>query len=239
MLITKSDELSAKRRVRGGVADFSVSDLTSFGQLHTVNLFIPRLRHWLQGGHAHPAQVYEAIAALAGGLCTFSPDHSPKQIPTYDHQSPAASFRTLHSWLMDLLRKGPDTRAVRVELERQEDSIYVGRIEDPRLLEPASMLYLGAAADLEKDRLLHDLPLKIKIASRSQINKIVELALDGVAVSFTQDPPAALPLRPNYFYFKLNPAGDAWDGIRGAKNVAIFAPDDMPGLALDLVGLRD
>jgi type VI secretion system protein ImpJ len=239
MLITKSDELAGKRRVRGGVADFSVSDLTSFGTLLAVNRAIPRLSHWLGHRRVHPEEAYRGLAVLAGELCSFSPLHSPKALPHYDHAAPGAAFKELHAILGDLLMIRHETRAVRIELERQEDSIYVGRFEDPRLLDASSMLYLGASADLEKDRLLRDLPIKLKVASRSQINKIVELALDGVSLSFTHDPPSSLPLRPNFFYFKLDPAGDAWDSIKGGKNVAIFAPSDMPGLSLDLVGLRE
>ncbi len=56
---------------------------------------------------------------------------------------------------------------------------------------------------------------------------------------FTQDPPVAIPRKPNYFYFKLDASGDAWDSIKGAKNLAIYAPADMPGLSFELVGLRE
>ena len=56
---------------------------------------------------------------------------------------------------------------------------------------------------------------------------------------FTQDPPVAIPRKPNFFYFKLSPSGDAWDSIKGSKNVAIYAPADMPGLSFELVGLRE
>ena len=237
-LVTKSNELSAKRRVHGGVADFSVSDLTSFGQLHTVNANIPALNHWLSHRRAQPEQVYRVLTRLAGELCTFSPDHAAKALPRYDHGSLGVTFQELHVLIMRLLELGPTTNAVRIELAQEEDSIYVGRIEDPRLLEASAMLYLGASARIEKARLLKDVPVKLKVASRSQINRIVELAVDGVSLTYIQDTPAALPTRPNFFYFKLNPSGEVWEGIRGSKTIAIFAPSDIPALSLDLVGQR-
>jgi type VI secretion system protein ImpJ len=97
---------------------------------------------------------------------------------------------------------------------------------------------VGVSAEVEKDRLLRDFPVKVKIASRGDINRIIQFGLEGVSVSFIQHPPGACSPRPDFFYFKLDPAGAAWNGIRGAKNLAIFPPQDMPGLSLDLLGMR-
>jgi len=238
ILLETSRRLSNMRSIRGGVADFSVGDLNSFGKLLRVNASIPLLRHIVERRHVHPERAYRFLASLVGELCSFVPDPTAMDLPPYKHEALGATFQELHAIFMRVVGREDDHRCVRIELQKLEDSIYVGLIEDPRLLEQGSSLFVGASAEIEKDRLLRDFPVKAKIASRGEINKIVEFGLDGVPVSFVQDPPGACPRRPNFFYFKLDPAGDAWDRVRGAKNVAIFAPPDMPRLSLDLLGLR-
>jgi type VI secretion system protein ImpJ len=238
MVITKSDELASRRSLRGDLADFTPGDFAGFGQLMRANAYIPLLEHLVQYRRAHPEAAYELLVSLAGELCTFSARVSAKKLPRYDHQALGTTFKELHSVLMQLLRIRDETRWVQILLEKR-DSLFVGQVEDPRLFERDAAFFLAAYADMEKDKLLRDLPGKIKIASQSQIDTIVELALPGVKPVFTQDPPVAIPRKPNFFYFKLDATGDAWDSIKGSKSVAIYAPPDMPGLSFELVGLRE
>ena len=237
MVITKSDELSSRRSLRGDLADFTPGDFAGFGQLLRSNAYLPLLEHLVRHRHAHPEQAYRLLVALAGELCTFSARLSPKKLPAYDHQSPGTTFKELHAVLLQLLRIRDETRWVLIPLERR-DSMLVGHIEDPRLFERQASFFLAAGGEMEKDRLIRDLPKKVKIASQSQIDKIIELALPGVTPDFTPDPPVAIPRKPNDFYFKLNQDDEAWSGIRGAKTIAIYA-GDMPGLSFELVGLRE
>ena len=233
-----SRELSKLRNVRADVADFSVGDLNSFGRLLRVNACIPLLKHIVERPHIHPERVYRLLASLVGEMCSFVPSPTPMDLPSYNHEALGSTFRDLHAIFLRVIPPPGEHRCVRIDLQKLEDSIHVGNIEDPRLLEPGSSMFVGASADVEKDRLLRDFPVKAKIASRGDINRIIQFGLEGVPVSFVQDPPGACPRRPNFFYFKLDPAGAAWNGIRGAKNLAIFAPQDMPGLSLDLLAMR-
>jgi type VI secretion system protein ImpJ len=238
-LITKSFSLGDKRRQRGGVADFSSSDALGFWQLGTVNTYIPTLQHYVGHRRAHPEQVYLTLATLVAELCTISTDTHPKDLPAYEHGQLGRVFAALDRAVGALLEFSRDEKAIRIDLERQ-DSLYVGRITDPRLLEGGARLYLGARAELEEQSVISDLPAKLKIGSRDNIDFLIANALRGVPVTFLRVPPAALPVRSKYVYFQLDPSGDAWEAIRGAKNIAIFAPpSDLPGLSLELVGLRE
>jgi type VI secretion system protein ImpJ len=239
MLITKSSELGDKRRQRGGVADFSSSDSANFWLLHSVNAFIPSLSHFLAHRRHHPETVFLALASLAGELCTFSPDLHPKDLPAYDHRAPGPSYAAIHTALSRLLETVVPSKAIRIDLERKDGSLYVGRIQDPRLLEPSASLFLGARAEIEEQRLVTELPAKIKIASLDRIDFLIANALRGVPLNYSRVPPAALPVRQQYVYFQLDPNCEAWDAVKGAKNLAIFAPPDVPGLTLELVGLRE
>jgi type VI secretion system protein ImpJ len=240
MLIAKSSELGERRRQRGrDVADFSSSETANFWLLNTVNAYIPALSHFVSVERTHPEQVYLALASLAGQLCTLSPELHPKDLPAYQHRGLGATFSGLHSVLTRLLETVISSKAVRIDLERKDGSIYVGRIQDPRLLEPGAGLYLGVQAEVEEQRLVTDLPGKMKIASLDKINFLIANALRGVPISFTRVPPASLPVKSNFVYFQLDSNCEAWEGIRGAKNLAIFAPPDYPGIALELLGLRE
>jgi type VI secretion system protein ImpJ len=239
MLIAKSTELGDRRRQRGGVADFAGGDIASFGLLQTVNAFIPALSHFIAHRRAHPEQVYLALNSLAGMLCTFSADMHPKDLPAYEHRALASTFNGIHTVLTGLLEITRESRAVRLDLEKRDGSIYVARIQDARLLLPTAGLFLGVKADVEETRLAAELPMKVKIASLDKIDFLIANALRGVPVSYARVPPAALPVKSSYLYFQLDSASEAWESVKGAKNVAIFAPPDYPGMTLELLGLRD
>ena len=237
-VITKSDELGRRRSPRGDLADFTPGDFAGFGQLLRANAYIPLLGHMVQGRRTHPEAAYQLLVSLAGEMCTFSSRFNAKQLPHYEHQELGATFKELSSILVKLLDIRDETRWVQIALEKR-DSLFLGQIADARLFERNASFYLAASADMEKDRLLRDLPVKVKIASQSQIDTIIELALPGVPLTFIQDLPVAIPSKPNFFYFRLTTSGDAWDSIKGSKNAAIYAPADMPGLSFELVGLRE
>jgi predicted component of type VI protein secretion system len=42
-----------------------------------------------------------------------------------------------------------------------------------------------------------------------------------------------------YVYFQLEKIGDAWDGIAGSRNLAIYVPAEFPGILLELVAVRE
>jgi len=238
-LETTSNEFSAKRRESGDVADFAVGDLRVFGYLSSVNAHMPLFRHFVTHRRAHPEQIYLALASLVGELCTFSARHRAVDLPLYDHAAPSEAFNKLHAILADLLVSRGGDKSFHIELQKEDASLHVGLLNDPRHLEPATSLFLGARAEMEAPALLRELPARIKIGSRDQIDFIVAQALRGVPIEFVQVPPALLPRKATYFYFKLNPDCDAWEGVRKARNIAIYAPADLPGLSLELVGLRD
>jgi type VI secretion system protein ImpJ len=240
MMITKSGELSGRRRQRGSdIAEFSASESAHFWLLHGVNTYIPVLSHYVGHRRAHPEDVYLSLAAFAGALCTYSTELAAKDLPAYEHRSLGATFAGIHSVLARLIQTVISSKAVRIDLEKRDGSIYVGQIHDPRLLEPSSSLYLGVRADLEEQRLVSDLPAKIKIASLDQIDFLIDNALRGVPIRFNRVPPASLPAKASYLYFELDSGADAWSGVKGSQNIAIFAPPDVPGITLELLGIRE
>jgi type VI secretion system protein ImpJ len=239
MLIGKSSSLGDMRRQRGGAADFAASDAANFWMLHSVNAFIPALSHAIAHRRAHPEEAYLTLVSLAGELCTLSSDQHPRDLPPYDHRALAKTFMGLHAALSMLLETVVPNKAIRIDLENKGGGMYVGRITDPRMVEAGAGLYLGIRAEMEEQRLAAELPGKIKIASLDKIDFLIANALRGVPLLYQRVSPASLPVKGSYLYFQLDPNGDAWETVRAAKNVAIYVPPDIPGVSLEMLGLRE
>ena len=78
------------------------------------------------------------MSELVGKLMTFSVDSHPKDIVKYDHDDLYFTFSTLSSQLKDLLETVIPSRCVAIPLEKTRDTLYVGRVEDERLLKDAA-----------------------------------------------------------------------------------------------------
>ena len=238
-LIAKSAEIGSMRRQRGGVVDFSSADTTSFLQLFTVNSMIPSLAHALAQRRAHPESLYATLSTLAGALCTFSDRFSAKDLPPYDHRNLAATFLALNTVIGDLLEIKTQSKATRIELEKKDASVWVGRIQDERLLAAGATIWLGVKADVEEQRVVTEMPVKLKIAALDRIDFLIAMALRGVPAAFVRVPPPTLPVKSQFLYFQLDSNHELWEGIKGAKNIAVFVPPEYPGLTLEMIGLRE
>jgi type VI secretion system protein ImpJ len=239
MLVAKSTALGDQRRQRGGIADFSAQDTANAMLLYTVDARIPALSHALLHRGAHPEDVYLEFMELAGQLCVFSSKIHPRDLPTYDHRALSRTFTELEAVIRDLIEPAIVDKATRIVLEDKGDGRWVGRIVDERLLGADTGLFLGVRADLEEQRLAADLPQKVKIASLDKIDFLIANALRGVPLVYQRVPPPSLPVKGSYLYFQLDPKGDAWETVKAARTIAVYVPPDVPGVHLELLGLRD
>lgn len=235
VLSAKSSTLSQQRR---HVADFGISDMPNFWLLHTVNSWIPVLAHYFSTPERHPEELYLGLSQLAGELCTFALDTDLRELPSYDHTNLGQTFRDLEKKIRFLLETVIPTRYVMIPLEKNRELVYIGRIQDERLLKTAQF-YLGAKAQLPPARLTDEIPAKAKIASPDHINDLIGRAVPGVELSYEPVPPTAIPVKSGYRYFRLNPHGRFWEAIGRSKGVAIYLPDEFPEIKLDLVAIKE
>src|SRR5688572_25676927 len=163
VLSARSTTLSGSRRQRSrGLADFGVSDIANFWLLYTVNTHLPIFRHLLESRHGHPANLYAALAALAGALTTFSTSIHPRMLPEYDHANPTECFAKLDAMVMELLDTVVPSNHVSLPLRLTEPSIYATAIDQDRYL-ASSQMYLAVAADLKPEEVLHRVPHLLKV----------------------------------------------------------------------------
>ena len=238
ILITKSGSLGEQRRQRNAsLADFTTSEVAVFWLLHTINSAIPTMAHYFRSPLVHPEKLYLVMAELVGKLMTFSVEHHPKDIVRYDHDDLYFTFYNLNAVLRELLETVIPSRCVPIPLEKTRDTLYVGRIDDPRLLKEAGF-YLGVRAQMPESKIIDTTPRVVKIASRDVIDTIIGSALPGVVLSHASPPPAPIPARAGFRYFMLDTVGPYWNGVKGSKVIAVYVPDEIPDVKLEMYAVK-
>ena len=238
ILNTKSGSLGEQRRQRNAsLADFTTSEVAVFWLLHTINSSIPTMAHFFHAPLVHPEKLYLEIAQIVGKLMTFSTEVYPKDIVKYDHDDLYFTFFNLSSQLKELLETVIPSRCVPIPLEKTRDTLYVGRVEDERLLKEAGF-YLAVSSKMPESKLIEAVPRVVKIGSRDVIDTIINSALPGVVLTHANPPPAPIPTRVGFRYFMLDTIGPYWDGIKGSKVISVFVPDEIPDAKLEMYAVK-
>jgi len=235
ILSTKSATLSAPRRQRGKTqADFSASETANFWLLHTVNSYLPELKHIWKVRHGHPEAAYVAMLRLAGALSTFSLEASPDQLPDYDHNDLGHCFTLLDAKIRDLMETVIPSKYVSVPLQVTDRFIWSGTVTEDQYFRN-SQFFLAVSAKMGVDDLIRNVPKLIKISAQSEVQRLIRNALPGLTLRHTPTPPAAIPMKLDNQYFSLNQGGELWDAIKLSRQVAVFAPGDVVDPKMELL----
>jgi type VI secretion system protein ImpJ len=238
ILITKGASLAEQRRQsNASLADFTTSEVAVFWLLHTINASIPVMSHYFRSPVLHPERLYEEMITLIGQLMTFSLETHPKDIVKYDHDDLYFTFSNLSNQLKMLLETVIPSRCVPIPLEKTRDTLYVGRIDDERLIKEAGF-FLAVRAQMPEAKLIEGVPRVVKIASRDVIDSVIGSALPGVVLTHASPPPAPIPARVGFKYFQLDSIGPYWNGIAGSKVISVYVPNDIPDEKIELYAVK-
>jgi type VI secretion system protein ImpJ len=238
ILITKSSSLGDKRRQRAAsLADFTTSEVAVFWLLNTVNSSLPGLAHLFRTPMVHPERLYSEMIQLAGKLTTFAIEHHPKDIVRYEHRDLYFTFSQLSAQIRELLELVIPDRCVPIPLEKTRESLYVGRVQDERLLKEAAF-YFGIRSQVPESKLIERVPIVIKIGSRDVIDAIIGSGLPGVTMRHASPPPAPIPTRVGFHYFALDSIGPFWEAIRGSQTLAVYVPDEFPDEKVEMYAVK-
>lgn len=233
-LSARSAELSAARRRKNlSLADFTSADIATFWLLYTVNSHLPAFRHLYEVKGGHPEELFAEMLALAGSLTTFSQTMHPRDLPLYDHADPAVCFTDLDEKVRVLLDTVIPKNYVSLTMKEVKPSIYATAMADERYFHK-TIIYVGLRADMDHGKLIA-LAASIKIASSNQIEELVRNATPGIEMTHDGRPPASLPVKLDYEYFKLRQHGTYWDSVMRSRNIAAWVPADFPNADLELV----
>jgi type VI secretion system protein ImpJ len=235
LLAAKASALSALRRQKGrSLAEFGPGDLGNFWLLHTVNTFLPQLKHLWVARRRHPEMMYYAMLGLAGALSTFSLDEAARNLPDYDHENLGPCFTQLDEKIRELLETAIPSKCIVVPLRAVEKAIFAGQIENEQHFKK-TQFFLSAGAQMGMDDIIKQVPKLVKVSPPSEIHRLVRNALPGLTLRHTPVPPAAIPVKLERQYFAVNQSGILWDGIVKSQQVAIFVPDEIQKPELELL----
>ncbi len=237
MLFVKSQALAARHSERAkNIAEYSTSDISSFWLLHTVNRSFPKLTHFFKTPLAHPEQLYLALAELNGELLTFSSSASLRDIPSYQHEDLSATFLKLEASIHLLLDTVISSRYVQIPLLNTRPSLYVGQLASDNLLGDVDF-YLSVESQQPVLHVINTVPLKLKIGSPDDVEKILNSALPGVRLSHAVQTPSAIPVRIGNVYFALEPGSAIFDRMKESRSICLYVPHTLQDLKIELIAV--
>ena len=239
ILATKSETLSGPRRQRGKItAEFSPSETANFWLLHTVNSYLPELKHIWKVRKGHPEAAYLAMLRLAGALSTFSLEARPENLPDYDHNDLGRCFTLLDQNIRDLMETVIPSKFISVPLQVRDRFIWSGTVTEDEYFRD-SQFYLAVSAKMGVDDIIRKVPQLVKISSTDDIQHLIRNALPGLPLRHVPVPPAAIPIKLNNQYFVLNQGGELWNAMVLSRQVAVHAPGEIDEPKMELLIVQE
>ncbi|MFC3531977.1 type VI secretion system baseplate subunit TssK [Vogesella facilis] len=237
ILLVKSQALAGAQREKArSVMEYGASDISAFWLLHTVNRNFARLRHLSLSSPLHPEELYMALAEFCGELQTFSTRYALADIPAYQHEDLHRVFATLDLQIRELLETVISARYAVIPLHSPKPSFFIGRLESDRFLDNVDF-YLSVQSEQPAAQILDNVPLKFKIGAPDDVEKILNSAMRGVALSHAAQTPSAMPVRVGNHYFALQPQGDIYARMLQSRSICIYVPQTLSGLNLELIAV--
>lgn len=234
--LVKSQALAATHRERvKSVVEYGTSDIASFWLLHTVNRTFPLLNH-LATVPTHPETLYALLAQLCGELMTFSSERTLRDIPVYQHENLSLVFSRLDTLIRELLETVVSNRYAEIPLINTKPSFFVGRLDSERLVENVDY-YLSVSSEMPTVDVLETVPLKLKVGSPDDVEKILNSALGGVRLAHAAQTPAALPVRVGNHYFALEPQGGIFERMLKSRSICLYVPQTLLEFKLELFAI--
>lgn len=235
ILATKSATLSGPRRQRGKItAEFSPSETANFWLLHTVNSYLPELKHIWKVRRGHPEAAYVSMLRLAGALSTFSLEARPENLPDYDHNDLGQCFTLLDQHIRDLMETVIPSKFVSVPLEVKDRFVWGGTVTEDKYFRD-SQFYLAVSSKMGVDDIIRKVPQLVKVSAQDDIQRLIRNALPGVLLRHVPVPPAAIPIKLDNQYFVLNQGGDLWNGMMLSRQIAVHAPGEIVEPKMELL----
>ncbi|MBW8896516.1 MAG: type VI secretion system baseplate subunit TssK, partial [Massilia sp.] len=215
-LQAKVDALYAAQREPSKDVVVQGGDMSSFWLLQTISAGCASLHHHAQGHRFHPERLFQDLLGLAGGLMAFSRKVRVKDLPGYDHEQPGPVFARLDAILRDLVDTVVSSKYLAIPLAQDpaRPSYFEGKLPDA--IDQRTMLCLGVRANLPALELVALVPARFK--DMPQV-------------------PAAVPIRPNTYYFALQGKGPLYANLLQAQATSVYVPSGVRELSLEMFAI--
>jgi type VI secretion system protein ImpJ len=239
LLAAKASSLSAQRKQKSrSQADFGSADIGSFWLLHTVNTYLPKLKHLWTQRRRHPEDLYLTMLMLGGALTTFALNFEARNLPDYDHDDLGTCFTALDERIRELLETAIPTRCVAVALRLEEKSTWSGSIKEGELFRQTQFV-LSVGAKMGIDDLIRQVPRLIKVSPPAELPRLIRNALPGITLRHLPVPPEGVPVKLDRQYFALNQNGLLWEGLIREQEVRLFSPEEIANPDFELLVVKN
>ncbi len=218
------------------VIEFRSGDIASFWLLHTASAAFASLTHLYHNPVLHPERYFEQLLHLTGQLMTFSKGHTLADLPAYKHDDPSPSFIKLHAMIKDLLDTVISSRYFAINLSEIKPSYHSGRLDSGKI-DDKTIFYLSVSADMPALELVDIVPLRFKVGAPDDVDKFVLSAMPGVRLMHSPQVPAALPVKPDTYYFTVENKGPLYERMLQAQSLSIYVPSGIQNLQLELIAV--
>jgi type VI secretion system protein ImpJ len=217
--------VAEERRHRdASTVEYSPDDVTRYLALHALSGAIPLLKHFVESGDSSPYQAYLVLVQLAGQLTAFAADEDPAQLPAYVHGDPRKTFEPLFAKLGLLLRAAVAGNVITVAFEGRADGMHLARLADEKLFATTTRFVLGVQTKLPERQVQELVPRVGKLASWSDIPRLVNSATAGVPLAFSARPPREIPVRADRSYFSVATEHELFRGLLRERAAALHLP---------------
>lgn len=220
---------------KAAMVEFGSAEVSTLLYLHTVNYWIPIIRHYSTIGSCHPEELHLVLSTCLSQLSTFKAERRLPEFPRYDHNDLSHGLNVLFDELNHLLGTVAESSYELIELTQKQPGLFVGDLSDPSLFDKE--LYVVASGDIPEAILKDELPRYIKIGSFDQISHIVQAALPGVEAHVTNTVPSKIPMRQQLLYLAIVKDGKYWDAIPESGRIAIYQPVKPENIKLELMAV--
>lgn len=227
------------RKASSGVYEVGAGDITSWWMLNILSTANAQLMHCAGSEGLHPEAMFRQMLAAVGGLMTFSDRYKTADLPAYRHEMLGEVFAELDTLLRDLVDTVIGTKYFIIPLVADRSRrAYSRAVLDPAKVTPQTQLCLAVTADMPGLELVATVPIRLKVAAPDDLESIVGSALPGVPLAHIPQVPPAIPVRPNTYYFSLSTKSLLYEKAIAAGALAIYTPDGIPALKLELIGVN-
>jgi type VI secretion system protein ImpJ len=226
------------RKTSSDVYEVSAGNISSWWMLNIVSTANALLMHTARSPGHHPEALYEQLLGVAGGLMTFSDRYKTADLPAYRHDALGELFGKLDALVRDLVDTVIAAKYFLIPLaaDKTRRAFYRAAL-DPSKVTKDTQLCLAVNADIPALELVAAVPVRLKIGAPDDLEKIVGSALPGIPLAHMPQVPPAVPVRSNTCYFSLATKGALYENALKAGALAIYAPDGIPGLKMELIAI--
>ncbi|MFZ6674176.1 type VI secretion system baseplate subunit TssK [Undibacterium sp. Xuan67W] len=224
------------REPNKNIIEFRSGDISSFWLLHTASSAFAQLTHYFNHPAFHPERLYEQLLSLAGALMTYSKNYSLSDLPPYNHVQPGPAFSKLDKIIRELLDTVISTKYFSIALSEVKPSYHLGSLDSGKIDEK-TQFYLTVAADMPAIELVDIVPLRFKLGAPEDVEKFVLSAMPGVKLLHSPQVPAAVPVRPDTYYFSIENKGPMYERMLQAQSISIYVPSGIRDLKIELIAI--